>query len=103
MTTELRRRTLGGLGAALLATALIGATATGASALIQTTGPASCSTEVRVASKTTGQTYHATVVGQLWDKGYKNNAGATSYTGWNYLQSVSTQAPTIASSGFACR
>src|SRR6478736_4286469 len=80
-------------GIALLATAvLVGGVAGSASALTQTTGPASCSTEVRVASVTTGQTYHSTVVGQLWDKGYKQNAGATSYTGWSYLKSVTTQA-----------
>jgi hypothetical protein len=97
---DMRRRA----GLALLAAAaLVGGVAGSASALTQTTGAASCSTEVRVASLTTGLTYHSTVVGQVWDKGYKQNAGATSYTGWSYLKSVTTQAPTIASSGFACR
>lgn len=100
MMREIRRRT----GAVLVvATVLVGGVAGSATALTQTTGPASCTTEVRVASKTTGQTFHSTVVGQVWDKGYKNNAGATSYTGWNYLKSVTTTAPTIASSGYACK
>ncbi|WP_448058952.1 hypothetical protein [Cellulomonas hominis] len=87
----------------MTAIVLTGGWTTSASALTQSTGVASCSTEVRVASKTTGQTIHATSANQMWDKGYKNNAGATSYTGYKRLQLVQTTAPTIASSGFACR
>jgi hypothetical protein len=77
--------------------------ATGASAIIQSTNPAVCETEIRVASKTTGETYHSTSERQSWYKGVKKNAGATSYTGYAYLYYVATSAPTIASSGFACR
>ena len=77
--------------------------ATSASAVTQLTTPASCSTEVRVASHTYGNTYHRTVMGQYWNKGFKSNSGATSYTGYTYLQWVSTEATTINSSGFACR
>lgn len=85
------------------ATFLITGVATGASAISQITGPVSCSTEVRVASKTTGATYHRTSVGQVWYKGVKNNNGATSYTGYKSLTFVQTDAPKIASSGYACR
>lgn len=81
-----------------------------AQALSQITGPASCSTEIRVASKTTGQTVHKTSAGQQWNKGVHHNDGATSYTGYKSLTWVQTDvtsasgAPAaIASSGFACK
>lgn len=89
--------------AAMLAMGLIiPLTATGAQALSQITGQCSCSTEIRVASSTVGQTEHRTSQGQYWDKGVRNG-GATSYTGYTYLTFVQTDAPTINSSGYACR
>lgn len=81
-------------------------TETSASALSQiTSNGVTCAktSEVRVASRTTGQTYHFSSLGQSWNKGVKQNAGATSYTGKPSLSWVSTTAPTIHSSGFACR
>lgn len=91
-------------GLALLALSLFtGAISTGANAVTQATGPATCATEIRVASKTTGETYHRTSMAQYWYKGYKNNSGATSYTGFKNLDWVATDAPKIASSGYACR
>ena len=90
-------------GGAIIAAVFLMVGATSASAVTQLTTPASCSTEVRVASHTYGNTYHRTVMGQYWNKGFKSNSGATSYTGYTYLQWVSTEATTINSSGFACR
>jgi hypothetical protein len=92
------------LAASIVAGAvLVISSAGGASALSQSTSPAACWTEIRVASKTTGATYHSTSDKQSWYKGVKQNAGATSYTGATRLTTVTTEAPTIASSGFACR
>ena len=92
----------------LAAAVLIGVGLTApASAVSQVTGPASCSTEIRVASQTTGTTHHRTSAGQYWNKGYKNNAGATSYTGYASLTFVQTDVVSspekIASSGYACK
>lgn len=88
---------------ALVLGLLVPLTATGAQALSQITGPVSCSTEIRVASRTTGQTWHMTSAGHRVDKGVHYNDGATTYTGYTSLTWVQTDAPAIASSGFACR
>ena len=92
----------------LAAAVLIGVgLAAPASAISQITAPASCSTEIRVASQTTGTTVHKTSANQIWNKGYKNNAGATSYTGYVSLVYVQTDVVSspykIASSGYACK
>ena len=62
-------------GGAIIAAVFLMVGATSASAVTQLTTPASCSTEVRVASHTYGNTYHRTVMGQYWNKGFKSNSG----------------------------
>ena len=69
----------------------------------QTTGPANCGAkEVVTASQTTGSTSHANSNRRFWDKGVKNNSGATTYNGVKNLRSVFVVADKIASSGFRC-
>jgi hypothetical protein len=58
--------------------------------------------EVIVASQTTGHTQHG-ADGKTWDKGVKSNAGATTYTGQQYVVQASVWAATsIASAGTRC-
>ncbi|WP_454050312.1 hypothetical protein [Cellulomonas sp. Marseille-Q8402] len=58
--------------------------------------------EVIVASQTTGQTTHR-ADGKSWDKGVKSNAGATTYSGQQYVVQASvTAATSIYSAGTRC-
>lgn len=58
--------------------------------------------EVILASKTTGATTH-TADGKSWDKGVKDNSGATTYTGkqWVVRGTVSAS-KSIYSAGYRC-
>lgn len=89
-------------GVALAAALLFALGAAPASAAFMNTGPAQCgSKEVVIASDTIGDTFHRSSAGQYWNKGYRNG-GATTYTGYTNLFSVSVEASNIRSSGFRC-
>ena len=68
-------------------------------------GTKSCNSvwnELIVASKTTGYTNHV-ANGNVWDKGYKNNAGATTYTGGYWADGIRvTSSILITSAGTRC-
>lgn len=98
----MRRTVVGVLSATVLAgTAVLGAAA--AQAATQNMYERGCPfREVVVASQTTGQTSHG-ADGKRWDKGVKANAGATTYTGQQYVVHANvTAATSIASAGTRC-
>lgn len=97
-------RTVGGLGVAVLLglTALVAAPVAHARE-VQHMWERGCPfREVVVASQTTGRTWHR-ADGVEWDKGVKADAGATTYTGRQYVVQATVEAATrIASAGTRC-
>lgn len=103
-----RRRTA--LSTVLLAGVLVTASATASSAIVWGGVSSNCqyNEQVRMASQTTGNTTH-TAGSKVWDKGWKNNAGATTYTGMSATVPWEVKAtnlyepgPAIASAGVRC-
>ena len=103
MQHPMRRGLTGALAATLLAGALTLAGAVPAQAATQNMFERGCVfREVIVASQTTGQTSHG-ADGKRWDKGVKANAGATTYTGQQYVVHANvTASVTIHSAGTRC-